>query len=223
VNFNPQARNNSESGGVNEWIEFCRNNHKSKLPKNTSRCLKQLTPHIPLDGNRFVPLSSLQEKMHQPTHIQHKSPPAQLSKANGKNQCKVILLVDSHIRGCSDKLADLLGNLYSVTGIKKPNANVKAVTESINLKAEKLTRKDVVILCGETRDIAKNEANIGLRYISQFANTAVDTNVIVLCAPTHFNLQPSSCVNKEVASFNRKLQKSMKIYSHVQVCSMSTN
>jgi hypothetical protein len=45
VNFNPQVKINSESG----WIEFRRNNHKSKLSKYTSRCLKQLTPHIPLD------------------------------------------------------------------------------------------------------------------------------------------------------------------------------
>ena len=80
-----------------------------------------------------------------------------------------------------------------------------------------------MILCGGTRDIAKNEANIGLRHISQFANSTADTNVIVTCAPTRFDLQPSSCVNKEVDSFNRKLQKSMKIYSHVQVCSMNTN
>jgi len=161
--------------------------------------------------------------MHHPTYVQDKSQPAQLSKTNGKNQCKVILLGDSHIRGCSEKLADLLGNSYSVIGIIKPNASVKAITDSINLKAEKLTRKDVVILCGGTRDIAKNVANIGLRHISQFANSTADTNVIVMCAPTRFDLQPSSCVNKEVDSFNRKLQKSMKIYSHVQVCSMSTN
>jgi hypothetical protein len=100
---------------------------------------------------------------------------------------------------------------------------MKAVTDSINLKDEKLTRKDVVIVCGGTRDIAKNEANIGLRYISQFANSATDTNMIVMCAPTRFDLQSLSCVNKEVASFNKKLQKSMKICSHVQVCSMSTN
>jgi hypothetical protein len=100
---------------------------------------------------------------------------------------------------------------------------VKAVTDSINLKAEKLTRKDVVIICGGKTNIAKNEANIGLRYISQFANSAADNNVIVMCAPTRFDLQSSSCVNKQVASFNRKLQQSMRIFSHVQVCSMSTN
>ena len=63
-----------------------------------------------LDDNRFVPLNNLQEEMHQPTYVQDKSQPAQLSKTNGKNQHKVILLGDSHIRGCSEKLADLLGN-----------------------------------------------------------------------------------------------------------------
>jgi hypothetical protein len=80
VNFNPQARNNSESGGENGWVELCRNNHKSKLPKNTSRCLKQVTPHIPLNDNRFVPLSSLQEEMHQPIHIQQQNPTCTIIK-----------------------------------------------------------------------------------------------------------------------------------------------
>jgi len=100
---------------------------------------------------------------------------------------------------------------------------VKAVTDSINLKTEQLTRKDVVILCGGTRDISKNEAHIGLRHISLFANSAADTNMIVMCAPSRYDLQPSSCVNMDVASFNRKLHKSMKIFSHVQACPLSTN
>jgi hypothetical protein len=54
VNFNHQTINNSESESGR--IEFRRNNHKSRLPKNISRWLKPLTPHIPLDGNGFVPL-----------------------------------------------------------------------------------------------------------------------------------------------------------------------
>jgi hypothetical protein len=107
-------------------------------------------------------------------------------------------------------------------GITKPNANTKGITDSLNLKSENLTKKDVVILCSGTRDIAKNETNIGLRYISQFANTTATTNVIVAYAPMSFDLQPTSCVNKEVATFNRKLQKTIKIHSHVKLCPMST-
>jgi dTDP-4-dehydrorhamnose reductase len=110
-------------------------------------------------------------------------------------------------------LADFLGNSYSVIGITEPNCNAIAVAGSINLKLEKLTKNDAVIHCGETKDIAKNEANMGLRHISQFANAAADTNVIVMCAPTQFDLQSSSCVNKEIIAFNRKLNKLMKIQS----------
>jgi hypothetical protein len=97
---------------------------------------------------------------------------------------------------------------------------MKAVTDSINLKSEKLTRKDVVILCCGTRGIAKNEAYIGLHHISQFVNSTADTNVTVMCAPTRYDLQSSSCVNMEVASFNRK---SLKIFSNVHTCPMSSN
>jgi len=219
VNLNPQDKLNSESG----WIEIWRNNHVTMQLKKTSRCLKQLTPYIPLDENRFSLLSNLQDQVHHPTYGQDKPQPTHLSKISGKNRRKVILLGDSHIRGCSDKLADLLGNSYSVIGITKPNANLSAITDSINLKRKKLTSKDTVILCGGTRDIAKNEANIGLRHISQFAKCTANTNVIVMSASTHYDLHPSSCVNKEVESFNRKLQKLMKIHNHIRVCSMSTN
>ena len=129
VTLNPQVNKNSESS-ESGWIELRRNTHKTKQPKNTPRCLKQLTPYIPLNDNRFAPLSNLQEEMHQPTSVQGKPQPAQLSKTNGKNQRKVIFLGDSHIRGCSEKLADLLGKSFSVIGITKPNAHVSVITNS---------------------------------------------------------------------------------------------
>jgi len=119
-------------------------------------------------------------------------------------------------------MAHPLENSYSVIGITKPNANLSAITDLINLKTEKLMSKDAVILCGGTRDIATNEANIGLRHISQFAKCTANTNVTVMSAPTRYDLHPSTCVNKEIESFNRKLQKSMKIHNHIRVCSMST-
>jgi hypothetical protein len=70
-----------------------------------------------------------------------------------------------------------------------------------------------------TRDVAKD----GSRILSEFAEQIVNTNVIVMCVPHCFNLQLSSCVNKEVESFNRKLEKAMKTFNHMHVCSMSTN
>jgi len=79
-----------------------------------------------------------------------------------------------------------------------------------------------VIICGGSRDVARNEVNTGLRHTSQFPKSTSDTNII-MWAPTSFDFQSSSSVNKEAVSLNRKLYKTMNIYSHVQVCTISTN
>ena len=83
-------------------------------------------------------------------------------------------------------------------------------------KDENVTKQVVVIICGgtvPTRDTAENEANDGLRILSEFAKLTLNTNVIVMCVLHRFDLQPSSCVNNEVESFDRKLQKTMKTFS----------
>ena len=40
VKFNSQDKNISESNSESGWTEVQRNNHKTKQPKKTSRCLK---------------------------------------------------------------------------------------------------------------------------------------------------------------------------------------
>jgi hypothetical protein len=84
VNHNPHNSTNSESVSESEWIDPRRNIYKFKLPKNTSRCLKYLTPHFPHCENRFEPLSNLQDDIHQPIHVQHNTQPPQLTKTNYK-------------------------------------------------------------------------------------------------------------------------------------------
>jgi hypothetical protein len=62
------------------------------------------------------------------------------------------IIGDSHIRGCSEKLANSLGKGFRVIGITKPNANVSAILNSMNLKNDKLSKSDAVIFCGGFRD-----------------------------------------------------------------------
>jgi hypothetical protein len=65
------------------------------------------------------------------------------------------------VRECSDKLANLLGSSYSVTGISKPNADLKAVTSSINIRSGEFNKEDLIIVCGGMVDIARNETKKG--------------------------------------------------------------
>ncbi|MDR2829932.1 MAG: hypothetical protein LBB45_02670 [Methanobrevibacter sp.] len=127
------------------------------------------------------------------------------------------------MRGCSEKLASILGNEFSVIGISKPNATMGAISDFTYLKAEKLSIRDVVIICGGARDVARNETKEGLRFIFKFVKLLTNTNVIVTCVPHRFDLQAESYVNKEVELFNRKLQKQMKTLNHAQVCNISKN
>jgi hypothetical protein len=62
-----------------------------------------------------------------------------------------------------------------------------------------------------------------MRKISELAEFLNNTNIIVTCIPRRYDLQADSCVNKEVESFNRKLQKQMKAFKHVKICNLSDN
>jgi UDP-N-acetylmuramate-alanine ligase len=66
-----------------------------------------------------------------------------------------------------------------------------------------------VNIWGGANGINKNEINNGLKHIKNFVNNRQNTNIIVV-SPPHRYLDESSCVNKEVVVFNRKLHEIIK-------------
>ena len=70
---------------------------------------------------------------------------------------KILIIGDSHVRGLSEKISDCLDYSFGVTGITKPNADIDAITSPLHLKNENLTKKDLIIFCGGTKDISRNE------------------------------------------------------------------
>ena len=213
----------SDSITNNDWSVFRSKYNKFRPAKQTLRCLKQLTSDNSLNVNRYAPLNKLQDD-----EDLIKSNKNNLHPVSALNHCirhkpKILISDDSHVRGCSEEQSNQLGNSYSVIGYTKPNAYMSDVVNSIDFKTEQLSKNDVVILCGGTRDIASNNSKSGLSHISHFANITSNTNVLVMCAPTRYDLMPSSCVNTEVKSFNRKLCKIMKLHNHVRVCLMDSD
>ena len=178
--------------------------------------------YIPRSENRFELISN--NHPHDPPQncIHTESKPRHRLRIKALDKHRIILMGDSQICGCAEKLASILGSAYNVMGITKPNANLRAITNSYKQLTENLTKKDVMIICGGTKDLTRNEAKEGLRTISKFAKLTSSTDVIVTRVPQRFDLQPTSCVIQEVIAFNRKLQKTLKTYSHVHVCKMST-
>jgi hypothetical protein len=77
-------------------------------------------------------------------------------------------------------------------GLTNPNENLDAIISPSHFKIDNILKKDVVIICGETRDISRSETNKGLRCFKQFEMKTSHTNVIILYAPHHHDLEKNS-------------------------------
>jgi hypothetical protein len=130
---------------------------------------------------------------------------------------KILIIGDSHVRGLSDKVNNGLDDAFSVTGITKPNADIEGITSSLHLQIDNLTKKDLIIFYGGTKDISRNESRKGLRFLKAFVQRTVNTNVILLGAPHRYDLPSFSCVNTEVKLFNKRLQSLMCNFNHVRI------
>jgi hypothetical protein len=65
-----------------------------------------------------------------------------------------------------------------MTEIVKPNANLEAINLPINVNIDGYTKDDGLILSGGTTDVARNETNNGLRYLTHFLKGTSSTNVL---------------------------------------------
>ena len=94
---------------------------------------------------------------------------------------------------------------YVKTGV---SADILVKTASNDLNS--LTKQDSIILRGVSNDVGNNKSKVGLRNISHFVKNNSHTNFVLMGVTHRFDLRDTSCVNKEVDSFNNKLTKIVK-------------
>jgi len=202
----------------NKWVEVIPSRHgRTKQVKRYSGKQQVETE------NRYKVLENLQEQTEiaDRQKLEKSRGVTNLSKMKQKNKGhKVILIGDSHARECAQKISNYLGNSYEVTGYVNPGTGLEVITHSAKKELDDLTQKDVVIVCGGANNISKNESVKGLRCVTQFVQHRRHLNMIIMNAPHRFDLEESSCVNREVKLFNRKLTQIMKRYNHTEVIDM---
>jgi hypothetical protein len=133
---------------------------------------------------------------------------------------KVIVVGDSHARGCAEELIPLLRQNFQVTGNVKSGANTRKRVRSPNEESRNATRKDYIVLWTGSNGVSKNNTNEGLKGIEEYVKQ-YKYNIIVMGIPHRYDLSPTSCVNFEVQKFNRKLKKQMKLHPHVTILDIS--
>jgi hypothetical protein len=143
-------------------------------------------------------------------------------KISAKKWNKIIILGDSHARGCAKEVQHNLGQHFEVQGIMKPGANLQMIVNTSTETMGKLTKKDVVVW-GGTHDVGRNELEKGLHQIRNCVENLKHTNVIMMSVPYRHDLAPNSCVNHDVKVYNRKLKKHLKVLHNTCVLEMDTD
>jgi hypothetical protein len=95
-----------------------------------------------------------------------------------------------------------------------PRANVEVLTKTAQQEISGLTGKDILIYCGGSNDIMKNNTSRGIKWIHHFLLRYRHTNIIIMGAPHSHDLMETSIVNEEVKVFNKKLNDVANKYGH---------
>jgi hypothetical protein len=83
-----------------------------------------------------------------------------------------------------------------------------------------LMKNNVLVFSGGTRNLGTNNAKEGLRHVQNFVKRNNCTNTVLLCVPYIYDFISWSGINDEIATFNRKLIKSMKCQDRVIVINL---
>ena len=87
------------------------------------------------------------EKMRQKTNKQE------------KKKHKIIVIGDSHARGCAAEIKTNLDKDFDILGFVNPGAGLSTITASAELDIQQLSKQDVVIVWGGSRDVGKKKQN----------------------------------------------------------------
>jgi hypothetical protein len=140
----------------------------------------------------------------------------QLAKSVLRSEHKVMIIGDSHAKKCAAELRHNLDRRYEVCGFTKPGARSNEIIKTAEEEVSSLKHKDVVILWGGSNDISRNNTKEALKNLSNFTNSNKNVNTVLINPPPRHDLMPSSCVNNEVAKFNRQIRKIVKLHENVK-------
>jgi len=84
-----------------------------------------------------------------------------------KNNCtskqqrsKILIIGDSHARGCGAELLNSLGKTLEVMGAVMPGSSLEHITRSARREVSQLHHDDGVVILGGANDINTNESKL---------------------------------------------------------------
>jgi len=129
----------------------------------------------------------------------------------------VLILSDSHLKGCIVKMNDHLATTFRTNGWVKPGAPADEILKAAKLEVVNMNKHDVIVLSVGANDVYRNNYIVAYRSIIKFVMRNSNSNIIIMEIPHRHDLSDCSCVNTAIQSFNNKLKNIAAKYEHVTI------
>ena len=130
---------------------------------------------------------------------------------------RIIVIGDSHARGCAAEIKSNLDDDFEVQGFVNPGTGLNTIITCAKKDIQQLSKQDVAVVWGGSKDVGKNETKQGINWIQSFVQTNKHTNIILMEVPHRYDLTQDSCVNREVEKYNSTIRKLMKVHENAEV------
>jgi len=101
---------------------------------------------------------------------------------------RIIVIGDSHARGCAAEIKSNLDETFEVRGFVNPGAGFSTIITSAKGDIQQLSKQDVLVVWEGSKDVGKNETKQGINWIKSFVTTNKHTNIILMEVPHRHDL-----------------------------------
>jgi GMP synthase-like glutamine amidotransferase len=117
-----------------------------------------------------------------------------------KNKSRLVILSDSHLRGCTKRINNYLSDRFRTIGWIKPGVLAEEILGRLTVDLVNLKNHDVIVSSAGSHDVYTNNPNEALMKIITFIQNFGSTNIMILGIPHRHHLVEYSCVNREILS-----------------------
>jgi hypothetical protein len=128
----------------------------SSKQKRLSKPNTPYCPTIPCNVNHFEVLSEPVKVCVQEMRLENRDTIQKKGHKQKGRKHKIIIIGDSHARGCAAEIKANLNEGFEVQGFVSPGAGLKTISSTAKNDIQKLSRKDVVVVWGGSKDVGKN-------------------------------------------------------------------
>ena len=131
-------------------------------------------------------------------------------KQNKIGRKKVLILADSHGRGCGSILSQFLNNTYDISSMVKPGAGINEIVKMVRQQTAHFDENDFVVIMGGSNDVVRDGSHSAkfINALDELLPLSKKTNIIINTLPvSSWDLDRINMVTNTNRSIHRVINR----------------